>query len=215
MIYSQPVLKKLVFSKILRVINITMMADDCDCGIVDRRAGLKNTFVFVISFFGMIYFMCYQRVCKDRDIGLSDCRYVYFGAESDFGGKDGVAVVWYTCFYAFLMVFSILGIFNVCCSKLGCTKVYAIAMLSIFFCITICDFITMCAVENVYKGSQNLREFYTFQVLLFWALQCAVICSAAYDSWYQGCGKNVPMIPVRDYTKDVIMVPTGTADGEY
>jgi len=156
---------------------------------MDARAGLKNTFVFIISFFGMIYFMCYQRICADERVGSSDCKYVYFGGERD--GKKGVAAVWYTCFYALMMVISVLGIFNVCCSKLGCRKFYAILLLGVFFCITICDFVTMGAISDVYSGSQNLREFYTFQVLLFWFLQFGVVCSAAYDSFFGGISKAV------------------------
>jgi len=183
------------------------MANDCDCGISDWRVMLKNAFVFIIAFFGLIYFVCFQRLCGDQRVGLSDCRYVYFGGDME--GSIGVAAVWYTCFYAILMVFSILGLFNVCCSKLGCNKLYAIGMVGTFFCITLCDWMTMGAVASTHEGSQNLREFYTFQVLLFWILQLGVICSAAYDAYYQGCGKR---IMIHNKAGSVVMISKGEAE---
>jgi len=160
-----------------------MFANDCDCGVTNTRQMLTNWMVFIIGFFGMILYICYQRLCADQGVGLSDCKYVHFGG--DMADNVGVAAVWYTCFYALLMVIGIIGLFNACCSKLGCSKLYAVGLVVIFFCISMCDWITMAAVAHVHKGSQNLREFYLFQVILFWLMQLAIISAAAYDSWNQ------------------------------
>jgi len=156
-----------------------------------RRGMLTNGMVFIIGFFTMILHMCYQRMCDDQEVGLSDCKYVHFGG--DMADTVGVPVVWYTCLYTLLTAVSIIGLFNVCCSRLGCTKIYAVGIATIFFCITVCDFITMAAVGTVHKGSQNLREFYVFQVLIFWLLQLGIISTAAYDSFNQNKGKTVYM----------------------
>lgn len=165
-----------------------MQNSDFDCRITDKRAMMKNAVVFVIGFFGMIYFMCYQRICKDYyKVGSSHCKYVYFGRDiGDHMTEDkGVAAVWYTAAYAFLMIFSIVGLFNYCCSKLGCMKVYSVGIAVIYGCITLFDLITMTTVGQVYDGNQHLREFYVFQVFLFWFMQGAIILSAAYDSFFE------------------------------
>jgi len=172
-----------------------MSTNDCDCGAMDRRALLKNGVVFIIGFFGMIYFAIYQRLCADAKMkSISDCRFVYFGLGGDMTGKHGVYAVWYVCFYSTLMIVSILGLFNVCCSKLGCMKIYSVCLMAIIFCISICDFVTMAAIGTVYKDEQHLREFYTFQVLLFWFLQAAIITSTAFDAFFS-CQKKHVYVP--------------------
>jgi len=157
-----------------------MLADDCD-SLSNTRQMLTNWIVFIIGFFGTIQSACYQRLCDDERVGLSDCKYVHFGGDKN--DRIGVAAVWYTSFYALLMVVGIIGLFNACCSKLRLSKFYAVGLVVIFFCITICDWITLGAVGQVHKGRQNLREFYMFQGLLHWLMQLAIISAAAYDSW--------------------------------
>jgi hypothetical protein len=180
-----------------------MITDDCDCGVMDWKALLHNGVIFIIGFFGMIYFMIYQRICADEGFrrSTSQCKFVYFGGETL--GDEGVQTVYYTCFYAMLMVISIGGLFNVCCSKLGCMKIYAVSLLLIFFCITICDITTMAAIGTIYKGAQHFREFYTFQVFLSWFMQAAIITSAAYDAFYSQCKKQVY---VKSRSPEVVIV---------
>jgi len=179
------------------------MTDDCDCGVMDRRALLHNGVIFIIGFFGMIYFMIYQRICADEGFmrSTSQCKFVYFGGETL--GDDGVQTVYYTCFYAMLMVISIGGLFNICCSKLGCMKLYAVLLVVIYFCITICDITTMAAIGIVYEDAQHFREFYTFQVLISWFMQGAIILSAAYDAFYNQGQKPVY---VQSKSPEVVLV---------
>jgi len=157
--------------------------NDCDCGAMDRVALLKTSIVFIISFFGLIYYCCFLRLCDDAGIGNNDCLFTYFGG--DMNGHTGVPVPWYVFFYAVFMCISIMGLFSVCCSTLGCNKLYAVSLMVIFFCITIADWCTMGAIGSIYKDSQHLREFYTFQMVIFWFMELVIVISTAMDFFYK------------------------------
>jgi len=150
-----------------------------DFGGVDKSALAKIIFVFILSLFGLICFSSFLRVCDDNGHSFSDCKYVYFGG--DMGGGDGVPAVVYTCLYAFMLIACGFGIVAVGTKKPIASKIFAVTLVLIFACISICYYVTMATVGSVVDGSA--KDFFLVQVILMWVAEVGLVANTAWDTW--------------------------------